>query len=81
LFKDRGYKVTISGRNADYLTRAAAELGVEWIVPDMVRLDDLKMMAARFNESGLDVLVNNAAIAAFMPIDAHTDLDYEVFEY
>lgn len=79
LFKDRGYQVTISGRNSDKLSQAAAELGVEWVVADMARIEDLKMIAARFAESGLDVLVNNAAIAAFMPIDAHTELDYEGF--
>ena len=79
LFKDRGYQVTISGRNSDNLSKAAAELGVEWVVADMARIEDLKMLAARFNEGGLDVLVNNAAIAAFMPIDAHTESDYERF--
>lgn len=79
LFKDRGYQVTISGRNSDKLSQAAAELGVEWVVADMARIEDLKVVATRFAEKGLDVLVNNAAIAAFMPIDAHTEADYERF--
>lgn len=79
LFKDRGYRVTISGRNSDKLSKAAVELGVDWIVADMARFDDLKTIATGFTENGLDVLVNNAAIAAFMPIDAHTEADYEKF--
>ena len=79
LFKDRGYQVTISGRNSEKLSKAAAELGVEWVIADMARIEDLKMIATKFAENGLDVLVNNAGIAAFMPIDAHTELDYERF--
>ncbi len=79
LFKDHGYQVTISGRDSDKLTQAAAELGVEWVVADMARLEDLKMLATRFNESGIDVLVNNAAIVAFMPIEAHAEVDYDNF--
>jgi len=73
-------KITaISGRDSDKLTQAAAELGVEWVVADMARLEDLKMLATRFNESGIDVLVNNAAIVAFMPIEAHAEVDYDNF--
>lgn len=79
LFKERGYQVTISGRDSDKLSQAAAGLGVEWVVADMARLDDLKRLAIRFNESGLDALVNNAAIVAFMPIEVHTEVDYENF--
>ena len=79
LFKNRGYQVTISGRNSEKLSKAAAELGVEWVIADMARIEDLKMIATGFAENGLDVLVNNAGIAAFMPIDAHTELDYERF--
>jgi NAD(P)-dependent dehydrogenase (short-subunit alcohol dehydrogenase family) len=79
LFKDCGYQVTISGRDSDKLSQAAAELGVEWVVADMARLDELKMLATRFNESGIDVLVNNAAIVAFMPIETHTEVAYENF--
>ena len=72
LFKDRGYQVTISGRDSDKLSQAAAELGVEWVVADMARLDDLKMLATRFNESGIDVLVNNAGASFLCPVEDMT---------
>lgn len=79
MFKERGYAVTISGRHPEKVFKAAKELQVEGVVADMARLDDLKALAERFNDSGVDVLVNNAAIATFMPISAHTESDYTLF--
>ena len=53
LFKERGYEVTISGRDCDRVAKAAKELQVEGVVADMAQLDDLNILANRFNDSGL----------------------------
>jgi len=79
LAKVRGYEVTISGRSAERVAEAAEQLGVTGFVADMSSLADIQSLAALFTENGLDGLVNNAAIARFMLIIAHTELDYEEF--
>ncbi|OGQ97273.1 MAG: hypothetical protein A2521_16015 [Deltaproteobacteria bacterium RIFOXYD12_FULL_57_12] len=79
LFKEKGYSVTIVGRNPQRVELAAAELAVNSITGDMALLDDIKKIADSFREDGLDVLVNNAAIARFMPLFLHTTADYEEF--
>lgn len=79
LAKERGYEVTISGRNSEGLAEAAEVLGVKGIMADISKMKDLEILAHNFAESGLDALVNNAAIARFMPITSHTEADYEAF--
>lgn len=68
LLKEKGYEVFISGRDANRLQQAADELGVNSVLADMSKPDDIKRLAATFLESGLDVLINNAGIAKAVPI-------------
>ncbi len=79
LFKENGYFVTITGRNSQRVKEAAEELGVSSLVGDMGTPDDLKQIASGFIETGLDVLVNNAAIAKFMPLSMCNLEDYNSF--
>ena len=69
VFKKKGYKVFISGRNSEKVNKAANELGVEAIVGDMSNSEDVKAIAGVFFDQGLDVLVNNAAVAGLMPFE------------
>ena len=76
LLKEKGYIVTIVGRNHRAVSDAAKELSVKSIVADMRNTDDLAKLAAHFKETGLDVLVNNAGISKPKPI---TDITLEDF--
>lgn len=71
LLKEHGFNVMISGRSDAALRAAAAQLGINCMVADMTRLDELERLAAAF-PAGLDLLVNNAGTAQFMPVEAHT---------
>lgn len=71
LLKKHGYLVTISGRSEAALLEAAAQLGVDHAVAEMANPEHLERLAAGFPH-GLDLLVNNAGIAQFMPMEAHT---------
>lgn len=79
LLKKNGYLVFISGRHAERVKKAAAQLQVESIVADMAIIRDIKFLASHFLKSGIDVLVNNAAIAKFIPITNHEEQDYKEF--
>ena len=79
LAKEKGYEVTITGRDPERVAHAAEALGVSGVVADMLKLEDMQALASRFSKSGLDVLVNNAAIARFMPLTLHADADYQEF--
>jgi NAD(P)-dependent dehydrogenase (short-subunit alcohol dehydrogenase family) len=72
LLKEKGYEVFISGRDAKRLQQAADELGVNSVLADMSKPEDIKRLAATFLESGLDMLVNNAGIAKLIPLDEVT---------
>ncbi len=76
LFSQRGYNVTISGRDENKLKLAATELGADFFVADLADLNQLESLSETFTD-GLDVLVNNGAMAQFMPIEAHTK---EIFD-
>jgi len=81
LLKEKGYEVFISGRDANRLQQAADELGVNSVLADMSKPDDIKKLAATFSESGLDVLVNNAGIAKLISLDKVTLEEFsEVFD-
>ncbi len=79
LLKKKGYTVVISGRHKARVSRAAAEMGVEYIIADMAEFDDIKNLASPFQNEGLDVLVNNAAIATFIPLGSLSEKDYSIF--
>ena len=79
LLKEKGYAVVISGRHAGRVQEAAKTIGVEGVVADMANPEDLKKLAAGFSATGLDVLVNNAAIAKMIPIGGHQPEDYTAF--
>lgn len=79
LFKQHGYQVTITGRDAARVDQAATQLGVAGIVADMAKLEDIQHIAEHFSNRPLDVLVNNAAIAKFMPITEHRPEDFQSF--
>lgn len=76
--KEKGYRVCISGRDEQLVAAAAEELGVSFAIADMASLEDLETLAERFSD-GLDALVNNAAIARFMPLTEISTKDHELF--
>lgn len=80
LLKHKGYQVTICGRHADRVKDAADELEVDYLVADISNLGDLEALATHF-QNGIDALVNNAAIARFIPLSEHTSDDYDDFYY
>lgn len=77
LFADRGYAVTIAGRDAEKVEQAAVELGVQGLIADMENIDDLKRLGEHFRDTGLDALVNNAAICQISPIGAYSEAQFE----
>jgi len=79
LCKERGYKVIITGRNQERVCHAAEKLGVTGIVADMSNQQDIKKLVSELDGKPLAGLVNNAALAKFMPLEAHSDNDYDDF--
>lgn len=75
----RGATVAITGRRADVLEKAAAEIGAQAICGDVsVEADAIRTMETFVKTNGrIDVLVNNAGIGYFAPI---TDMDLASFE-
>lgn len=79
-FKENGYEVYISGRNPDKVRRVADELHVKPLIADMADLKAVQRLASNFDEKGLDVLVNNAGMPQYFPIDAITEEKFaEIF--
>ncbi len=76
LLKEKGYTVFISGRNPGAVKQAADKLSVNSLITDMVNPDDIKALASHFLEDGLDVLINNAGIAKFIPVSDITEENY-----
>jgi len=73
LLVERGYAVTITGRNRARVEAAAAKLGAGALVADMADLDALAQLAAPFLDGGLDALVNNAGGGKVGPIGSFTE--------
>lgn len=77
LFGEHGYAITIAGRNQAAVEAAANRLGAEAIIADMAKQEDIVRLAAHFSGPGLDVLVNNAAVARFQPLGTITPVDFD----
>lgn len=68
--KEEGADVVITGRRADVLEAAAAEIGVGWSVGDVGNEDAAIRTVSEFVEEHgrLDILVNNAGFGRFAPL-------------
>jgi NAD(P)-dependent dehydrogenase (short-subunit alcohol dehydrogenase family) len=77
LLKEKNYAVTICGRDPGRVEVAAAELGVTGVVADMGNVEQVQQLAARFAGKPLDVLVNNAGIARFIPLQFTSNSDFD----
>ncbi|MBS7564969.1 SDR family oxidoreductase [Mucilaginibacter sp. Bleaf8] len=81
-FINEGANVWITGRNADNLQKAAAEVNspkLRTVVSDTSKLADITILENAVAESGnkLDVLFLNAGIAVFTPIEQATEADFD----
>ncbi len=68
----KGYRVTISGRNEERVTNAARNLECDAFVADMGNPEDVAKLIAHFDNTSLFGIVNNAAIARFVPLELST---------
>ncbi len=77
--KSAGATILITGRDAEKVNRVAAELGVFGIAADIADEADIAQTFAEVHAKlgGLDVLVNNAGVGEFAPID---ELTLDAFE-
>lgn len=77
--RQAGAQVTITGRNAERLTKAAMELDVFRIVADVSNEEDVAKSVAFAHQQmgGLNVLINNAAYAY---VSALPDIDVARFD-
>jgi len=71
LFCQEGAKVIITGRNQEHLDAAAKDLGVTGIKSDASSLSDIDNLYKEVKEKfgNIDVLVLNAGIAPFIPLE------------
>lgn len=76
LFAQNGYKVYITGRSEEKITKAASKISATPILADMINPDAPKEIAKHF-ASGLDVLVNNAGLARFANLNQITKTMFE----
>ncbi|MFT6387683.1 MAG: NAD(P)-dependent dehydrogenase (short-subunit alcohol dehydrogenase family) [Cellvibrionaceae bacterium] len=77
LLKAKGYDVIICGRNKARVDQAAKELNIRGIVTDMGKPDSVAELAREFTGKTLDALVNNAAIARFLPLALESDNSFD----
>jgi len=78
---ERGYQVYICGRDSVRVNQAADSLQATALIADLANMDDTSQLAEPFVESGLDLLVNNAAIASFAPLEHITQSGFMEFVY
>lgn len=81
LLRARGYEVTITGRDPGRVEKAALELGARGVVADAGDVEDIRRVAADYLKEGLDLLVNNAAIARFLSVEESTPTDFDEIFY
>lgn len=79
LLKARGYHVIICGRDRARLDHAANELEVEAILADVGKSEQLAQLVTALAGQPLHALVNNAAIARFMPLAQTSPEDFDEF--
>lgn len=74
LLIESGAKVAITGRNADRVKKAAAEIGALGIVADVAKPEDIDRTYTEFLQQfgHLDCLINNAGLGEFNTIDKVT---------
>ncbi|MBL4675829.1 MAG: SDR family oxidoreductase, partial [Mucilaginibacter sp.] len=82
-FINAGANVWITGRKADNLEKAAAEINssnLKTVLSDTSKVADIAVLEQAFAQSGqkLDVLFLNAGVATFAPIEQATE---EQFDY
>jgi NAD(P)-dependent dehydrogenase (short-subunit alcohol dehydrogenase family) len=77
LLKNRGYEVTICGRNSEKIKKAADDLNVNGITADMSVKSDIQAIIDNFKDQNLNALVNNAGIAHFLPLEFETDENFD----
>ncbi|TYR34697.1 SDR family oxidoreductase [Sphingobacterium phlebotomi] len=81
-FIDAGANVFITGRKADNLQKAAAEINssrLKTVVSDTSNLTGISVLEQAVIENGgkVDVLFLNAGIASFSPIEQTTEADFD----
>ena len=76
---DAGAKVAITGRDKEKLEQVAGDIGAVAIDLDQSNYEDIpgKFQRAVAELGGLDVLINNAGIGFFNPIDSVTAAEFE----
>ena len=80
---EKGAVVYITGRDIEKLNQTAKEIGAEPLLADMTSDEQLTNALKHILDSNgrLDVLINNAGIGSFRPVDELSRSDFrEVFE-
>lgn len=80
---EKGAVVYITGRDIEKLNQTAKEIGAEPLLADMTSDEQLNNALKHILDSNgrLDVLINNAGIGSFRPVDELSRSDFrEVFE-
>jgi NAD(P)-dependent dehydrogenase (short-subunit alcohol dehydrogenase family) len=80
-FRNAGCEVWIHGREEVDCKVVAERLHARWVHGDLEKADEIEMVAEKILQSGrLDILVNNAAVEEFNPIENfNADLFDKIF--
>lgn len=80
-FAEEGAKVVLVGLSEEKLKKAQGEIDGETLVQvcDVSRVDDVKKCVKNTVDrfGALDVIINNAGVMIFKPLDEHTKEDWE----
>lgn len=79
LFRDEGAKVVITGRDQGQLDSVASEIGVTGIKSDASMLSDIDSLyeEVKTKFGNIDILVLNAGIAPFVPLEHVNEEHYD----